>query len=323
MSRGRNLPTFGEMDLNRIPAGFLPRAAAFASVAVLATVGLGWVALLGLPHVGKVPPLRSVKPPKPIVVPDVRREAFVFDKGELEDAGFAWRVSGKVHGYAANTVVAQSPAAGTKVYDTGAPLVTLKLSRNATYQQQGVAEDVSPYASTAVEPAEQLTVEPAASPSATKTTASLPPAATTPAATTPAATTPAATTPAATKPVAKPATHAGPTSDWPKNRTPDFVVPGAKKEPLDEMPLVDRARMLGRWVDAHPTLSSAEVHFWLYQNAWVVTGARFGWWHGAAALRVLIAVDRHADQIWGIGPQTEAAAQQALAFVQTMTKSKE
>ena len=56
-----------------------------------------------------------------VVVPDVTGQAFVFAKGTLEDAGFAWRVSGKVHGYSTNTVATQVPAAGTKLIDTGAP----------------------------------------------------------------------------------------------------------------------------------------------------------------------------------------------------------
>ena len=60
--------------------------------------------------------------PATLVVPDVRNQAFVFAKGSLEDAGFAWRVAGSVHGFAANTVTAQSPAAGVRVIDTGAPL---------------------------------------------------------------------------------------------------------------------------------------------------------------------------------------------------------
>jgi len=106
------------MDLIRIPAGFAPRAAAFVAVAILATVAVTWAALHGLPQVGHVPALKAIKGPTPIVVPDVRREAFVFAKGTLEDAGFAWKVNGKVHGFAANTVIRQSPAAGTKVYDT-------------------------------------------------------------------------------------------------------------------------------------------------------------------------------------------------------------
>src|SRR3990172_13231635 len=52
-----------------------------------------------------------------IVVPDVRRQAYVFAKGMLEDAGFAWRVEGPVEGYATNLVVSQSPASRARVLD--------------------------------------------------------------------------------------------------------------------------------------------------------------------------------------------------------------
>jgi len=84
-----------------------------------------------------------------VVVPDVRRESFVFAKSQLQDAGFAWRVTGKVQGYPANTVVSQSPAPGTKLIDTGAPLVTLTLEQNKVYTPQGEPQDTSPYESTA------------------------------------------------------------------------------------------------------------------------------------------------------------------------------
>src|SRR5690242_16516792 len=73
------------------------------------------------PAVAAAAPSAAKPPLATLVVPSVVGEAFVFAKGDLGDAGFAWRVAGRVHGYAANTVVAQSPAAGTKVQDTGAP----------------------------------------------------------------------------------------------------------------------------------------------------------------------------------------------------------
>jgi beta-lactam-binding protein with PASTA domain len=84
-----------------------------------------------------------------VVVPDVRRESFVFAKGRLQDAGFAWRVVGRVLGYPANTVVSQSPAPGTKLVDTGAPLITLTLELNKQYAPQGEPQDTSPYEPTA------------------------------------------------------------------------------------------------------------------------------------------------------------------------------
>jgi len=84
-----------------------------------------------------------------VVVPDVRREAFVFAKEQLQDAGFSWKVTGSVEGYAANTVLTQSPTPGTKLVDTGAPLVKLTLARNRQYKETGEAENTSPYAPTA------------------------------------------------------------------------------------------------------------------------------------------------------------------------------
>ena len=56
----------------------------------------------------------AAKPAVPplLVVPNVSGQAYVFAKGTLQDAGFAWRVEGSVRGYAANTVVEQRPAAG-------------------------------------------------------------------------------------------------------------------------------------------------------------------------------------------------------------------
>jgi beta-lactam-binding protein with PASTA domain len=94
---------------------------------------------------------RAAAPSTPtvIVVPDVRREAFVFAKGQLQDAGFAWKVVGRVGGYPANTVVAQSPAPGTTLVDTGSPLITLTLAPNKQYRPIGEPQNTSPYAGTA------------------------------------------------------------------------------------------------------------------------------------------------------------------------------
>jgi hypothetical protein len=98
-------------------------------------------------------------------------------------------------------------------------------------------------------------------------------------------------------------------------RKPDFVVPGAKTEPTDEMPLPKRARLLaGRAEDASRP-SKRLVSFWLYQHAWIVTGARFGWHDGAEALRILIRVDRSLERRWNFGARSEAVARAALAYV--------
>jgi hypothetical protein len=253
----------------------------------------------------------TAAPSPPLVVPDVQHQAFVFAKGSLEDAGFAWRVLGSVHGYAANTVVAQSPAAGTRVLDTGAPLVTLTLNRNGSYPQSGDAEDASPYAGTVLAPADLAA---AVGPAHTATNASPPVA-------TPKIATPAKTTAAvAAKPATRKPAVATKKTTWPQSRPAAFTVPGARAEPLDEMPLPTRALQLRSWLDAHPTRSTANVSHWLYQNAWIVTGAKLGWWRGAEALATLIAVDRRAEQLWGIGSKSALQAQGALSEVQSKTR---
>ena len=97
------------------------------------------------------PTLVSVSATKQtLTVPQVTGQAYVFAKGILQDSGFAWQVLGPVQGYAGNTVVAQEPAAGSVVVDTGAPIVTLTLARNASYAQRGKPDDKAPYSGTAV-----------------------------------------------------------------------------------------------------------------------------------------------------------------------------
>jgi hypothetical protein len=99
-------------------------------------------------------------------------------------------------------------------------------------------------------------------------------------------------------------------------RTPAFVVPGAPKEPLDEISLPARAQLLLEWVSAKPRATNRNVRHWLYQHAWIVTGAGFGWWRGETALRTLIAVDRRIEALWGIGYRTERVARATLKRVE-------
>ena len=300
----------------------LPRVALFVLLGLAATATLTYAAGRKIGSTPPASPTAVVTPP--LVVPNVKNQAFVFAKSALEDAGFAWRVLGSVHGYSANTVAAQSPAAGTRVLDTGAPLIRLTLKRNSAYPQSGQAEDASPYAGTVLEPADLAAAVGPARPAATAapavTTAT--PAVTTAVAATPAKTsTPAKTaTPAKTSTPATPAVAKKKTSAWPQSRPAAFTVPGARKEPLDEMPLTNRAQLLGTWLAAHPTKTTANVSHWLYQNAWIVTGAQFGWWHGAEALTTLIAVDRRAQQLWGIGSKSELQAENALRVVRSRSK---
>jgi beta-lactam-binding protein with PASTA domain len=87
---------------------------------------------------------------KTLTVPQVTGQAYVFAKGILQDGGFAWRVLGPVKGFAGNTVIAQEPAAGSAVLDTGAPTITLTLRRNSAYAERGRPDNEAPYGGTAV-----------------------------------------------------------------------------------------------------------------------------------------------------------------------------
>jgi hypothetical protein len=278
----------------RLPI-FLPRVAVVVLVALAASAGLTFAA--GKQIQASAPKAAPAAPRKieTVVVPDLRNQAFVFAKGQLADLGFAWRVDGSVQGYAANTVVSQSPPAGTKLINTGSPLIRLTLARNGKYAQTGAPEDASPYTGTPLRLAD-VAVAPVAAPKTTKKQTAPAPVKHTTAA--------AAATPTAT----------------PAARPPDFVVVGARKEPLDEMPLPARAAKLGAWLTAHPKNSTANVQHWLFQNAWIVAGARMGWWHGAEALRTLVAVDARTETTWGIGGKSQALARRALAEVEARAK---
>jgi len=75
------------------------------------------------------------------------------------------------------------------------------------------------------------------------------------------------------------------------------------------------AGRLEAWLTLDRGPTAANQRHWLYQHAWIVTGARFGWWHGAEALNALIRVDRRVESQWGIGYRSEAVARGALAAV--------
>ena len=227
--------------------------------------------------------------PMALVVPDVDRQPYVFAKGALEQSGFAWRVKGKVQGYAANLVVGQSPAAGARVVADGKPLVLLVLARNPAYKQEGTPENASPYAG---RPARLVAAAPAAVTAPVAKPAAKPVA-----------------KPAATAPAAKPAAK-------PTARPAAFAAPGAPREPLTEIPLAQRAKELAAWIERHPSPTAANVRHWLYQHSWIVTGAQFGWWRGAEALKTLVEVDRRAQQLWGLGGKSEQVARRALAEVE-------
>jgi hypothetical protein len=266
----------------------LPRLAIVGIVLLLASATLAVGAAKRMAAVPQGAPAPVTTPT--VTVPDIKGQAFVFAKGTLEDAGLAWKVVGSVHGYATNKVARQSPAAGTKLRDTGAPTIEVTLARTS-YAQQGEPEDVSPYFGTSVQPV------------------GLPKTAVAP--------NPAAAVVPAAKPAAAPATKTA--AAKPAARTPDFVRAGAPKEPQDELPLTQRAHLLSAFIASH-TKSTANVRRFLYQHTWIVTGAKFGWWHGAQALRELIAADQTAQQRWGIGRKNELVARAALSEVEARSK---
>ena len=265
----------------------LPRLAVVGIVLLLASATLAVGAAKRMAAVPQGAP--APVPVATVTVPDVTGQAFVFAKGTLEDSGLAWKVVGSVHGYAANKVAKQVPAAGTKLKDTGAPTITVALERTA-YAESGEPEDVSPYFGTSVQPIGL------------------------PKPTAPVATTPAPPAqPAAVQP--KPAATPAKTT----SRAPDFVVAGARKEPQKEMPLPQRAKLLSTFIASHAK-TPANVRHFLYQHSWIVTGAKFGWWHGAEALRELVAADHAAQQRWALGRKSEVVARATLAEVEARSK---
>ncbi len=281
-------------------SSFVPRLLALTVVWLLATAALTFAAAHKMGAAPAVTPVvkTAAVAPKILVVPDLRHQAFVFSKGTLSDAGFAFRIAGAVKGFASNTVISQSPAPGTRVLDTGAPLVVLHLER--TGSQLGLPEDVSSITPTAVKLA-PLPVATAAQTAATTVV-------------------PAKVIAKAVKKVVTAKPTKAPAKQLPQQRPPAFVVPGARKEPLDEIPLTQRAKSLLVWLNQHPNATDANVNHWLYQHAWIVTGAEMGWWHGAQALQTLLQADKRAWALWGIGARSTAVARQALAEVEARSK---
>jgi PASTA domain len=277
---------------------FVPRLLVLTVVWLLATAALTFAAAqrMGSTHLATTTSTTTAADLPDLVVPDVRKQAYVFAKGTLGDAGFAWRVSGSVEGYPANTVATQSPLPGTRVVDTGAPLVVVTLARSG--KETGLPEEKSSTPGTAVKLADFAGAEAA------------------PAMTVPATTVPATTAPVLPKTTTTKRKTVVPSKKLPQQRPPAFVVAGARREPLDEMPLTNRAALLLRWVQSHPDPTDANVRHWLYQHSWIVTGAEMGWWHGAAALHELVTVDQRVWKLWGIGERSEAVARQALAKVE-------
>jgi hypothetical protein len=280
----------------------VPRLAVLVAGALLATAGLTFAASSTL-TAQPTTPQESTSELPPLVVPDVRHQAYVFAKGMLEQGGFAWRVEGSVRGYSANLVASQTPAPGSKLTANGAPTIVLHLQRNAGYAQQGTPEDKSPYVGS---PARKFGV---ARPAKAKVKAK-----------TKTVSVSAAPKAKATRTVAAASKPKAVTRKPAATREPAFVVPGAPKEPLDEMTLAARATKLKAWVSAHPKRTAAAVDHWLYQHNWIVSGAKFGWSHGAESLRTLVAVDKRVQTLWGVGGDSETVARKALTDVKALSK---
>jgi hypothetical protein len=281
----------------------VPRLLALVVIWLLAAASLTFAAGSKQIAQSPTPGAKAKERPKVLVVPDVRRQAYVFAKGILQDAGFAWRVDGSVKGYAANTVVVQTPAPGTRVVDNGAPTVVVRLERSPEYPERGLPENASSFKGTNVvllrdwQRANRAAARAETTP--TETAPASAPAPTAPAAPPPTETAEAPPAPAANR----------------EYREPDFVVEGVLREPADEMPLPERARLLQQRAAGVRKPTRRFVNHWLYQHTWIVTGARFGWKNGDDALRTLIRVDRGLDRRFGFGARSEAVARRALAEV--------
>ena len=277
---------------------FVPRLAALTVVWLLATTALTYAAAQRM-NTATTPPVTTAAAataPQVLVVPDVRRQAYVFAEGTLGDGGFGWRVEGAVRGFASNSVVSQTPAPGTRVIDTGAPTIVLHLAQGKGNTDSGVPQDSSTNPGTVIRLA-SLAVAPAVNVPQRTVLRAKP----------------------ATLPSLKPGAKA-PAKPAPDKRPPAFLVADARREPLNEIPLTNRAQALLRWIERNPKPTDANVKYWLYQHAWIVAGARMGWWHGSEALTTLIQVDSHVFGAWGIGASSRQVVRDALAYTEAKAK---
>ena len=93
---------------------FVPRLLALTVVWLLATTALTYAAAQRIHTVhpaAATTTSAAASTTETLVVPDVRRQPYVFAKGTLGDSGFAWRVEGSVQGFAANT--SEQPTCGS------------------------------------------------------------------------------------------------------------------------------------------------------------------------------------------------------------------
>src|SRR3954447_25388607 len=137
-----DLPTTEDMP-SRF-GGLVTRIVLIVVVLVLATATLTFAARRQATQAAPV--AAPVAHHAGVTGPDVEHQVYVCAGGARGAAGFAWRVGAGARGYAGYRVVSQSPAAGTRLVDTGAPTIVLHLARDPHYSTVGhSAESGSPY----------------------------------------------------------------------------------------------------------------------------------------------------------------------------------
>ena len=293
------------------------------AVVPLALLAASVTLAFGAPQAEAPPPASLAAAPVPavpiVVVPDLRWQAYVFARGILLDKSFAWTVDGAVQGYPANIVARQTPRPGTRLVNTGAPTIHFVLRVNPHAPELGNPMSGSTYSGTTVVTPAALRTATAAVKAAlhrqdgkaargrgnkawgAKRAQLLSRAA-----------------PAKWAALAERVASARPAAVAPsRRRPPAFVVAGTPREPLKELPLPTRAALLARWIAQRPLLTAANRPHYRYQHAWVVTGARFGWWHGAEALRTLIAADQQLERRWRLATARRVEAERTLVEVRS------
>ena len=175
-------------------------------------------------------------------------------EGHLEDAGFAWRVVGHVHGYAANIVATQYPL---RVRASSTRARRLSCSRSRRTGSYGRKARPRTRPRTSVRERELAGRRDAGTPPSPRRQAE------------------------------------GRRSRKPRKRT----VAQAAARPRSRSPVRRRSRWTrsrcpsargasSRFVAKHPQADAAARRTTgCYQHAWIVTGAKFGWWRGAAGAR--------------------------------------
>ncbi len=251
-----------------------------ARVGVLALVALFATATVTHGASSPEPIQQRPKPPvverRIVVVPDVRGHAYVFAKGILEDAGFAWRVVGPVEGYATNLVASATPAPGTQLVDTGAPTIALTLERNARYPESGSPENAAPFPGTPVRLAGQAVARRA---------------------------TLSRVESSAVPPVL---------AERPDGDVRAILAAATWGRRFERGSLPRRVGALARWLRWHRRPTDARVRHWDEQHAAIVSAAERGASEAKSALRVLVQLDRHAAHLWRTGRQSETLTHAAL-----------